>query len=236
MAWLFISHSSANDDAARRIGEWLVREGYGAVFLDFDPERGIPPGRDWERELYAKLRTADAVLFLGSPAAVASQWCFAELALARSIGTPVVPILVARDGRHPLLGAVQWLDLTDGTDRFDRLGNVLRGLELDPDRSLNWDPSRPPYPGLRAFEPEDAGVFFGREDEIKELMGRLQPTLQRGAQRLIAVVGPSGSGKSSMVKGGLVPRLLKGGRWGVVPVVQPASVRRGVWLGRSRGH
>ena len=200
-----------------------MREGYGAVFLDFDPERGIPPGRDWERELYAKLRTADAVLFLGSPAAVASQWCFAELALARSIGTPVVPILVARDGRHPLLGAVQWLDLTDGTDRFDRLGNVLRGLELDPDRSLNWDPSRPPYPGLRAFEPEDAGVFFGREDEIKELMGRLQPTLQRGAQRLIAVVGPSGSGKSSMVKGGLVPRLLKGGRWGVVPVVQPGE-------------
>ena len=78
-------------------------------------------------------------------------------------------------------------------------------------------------PGLRAFEPEDAGVFFGRDVEIKKLMLRLQPTLQRGAQRLIAVVGPSGSGKSSMVKGGLLPRLVMGGWWCVVPVVQPGE-------------
>ena len=223
MAWLFISHSSANADSARRLGEWLACEGYEAVFLDFDPERGIPPGRDWERELYVKLRAADAVMFLGSPAAVASKWCSAELVLARSIGRTIVPILLERDGNHPFLGDVQWLDLTDGIDGFGRLGDILRRLELDPDQSLGWDPSRPPYPGLRAFEPEDAGVFFGRDVEIKKLMLRLQPTLQRGAQRLIAVVGPSGSGKSSMVKGGLLPRLVKTGRWCVVPVVQPGE-------------
>jgi len=66
-------------------------------------------------------------------------------------------------------------------------------------------------------------VFFGRDAEIDKLVGRLQPTLQWGAQRLIAVVGPSGSGKSSMVRAGLIPRLLKSGTWRVVPAIQPGE-------------
>lgn len=53
--------------------------------MDFDPDSGIPAGRSWERELYAQLRRADGVLYVASPAANASRWCFAELSLARSI-------------------------------------------------------------------------------------------------------------------------------------------------------
>ena len=55
-----------------------------------------------------------------------------------------------------------------------------------------------PYRGLLAFEPEDRGYFFGRERVVEELIGRL------AAGRLLAVVGPSGSGKSSVLRAGLI--------------------------------
>ena len=58
-----------------------------------------------------------------------------------------------------------------------------------------------PYKGLRAFEEADAGEFFGRSelaDALAELVGE---------RRFVAVVGPSGSGKSSLVRAGLLPRL-----------------------------
>lgn len=61
-----------------------------------------------------------------------------------------------------------------------------------------------PYPGLRAFEPDDSSCFFGRERETDELRRRLRQT------RLLAVVGASGSGKSSLVRCGLVPSLHAG--------------------------
>ena len=65
-----------------------------------------------------------------------------------------------------------------------------------------------PYKGLRAFQEADAGDFFGRDSLIKQLLARLE---ERGeASRFLAVVGPSGSGKSSVVKAGLVPALRAG--------------------------
>jgi hypothetical protein len=61
-------------------------------------------------------------------------------------------------------------------------------------------PSRP-YPGLRPFEESEAGIFFGREQH----RNRLLEILQR--RRFLAVIGPSGSGKSSLVRAGLLPIL-----------------------------
>ena len=61
-----------------------------------------------------------------------------------------------------------------------------------------------PYKGLRAFEEADAADFFGRELLTAHLVNRLQ------AARFLAVVGPSGSGKSSVVRAGLVPALRRG--------------------------
>ena len=58
-----------------------------------------------------------------------------------------------------------------------------------------------PYPGLRPFTERDAHLFFGREVYIKELIGRM------ARQSLISIIGPSGSGKSSIVFAGLIPAL-----------------------------
>jgi len=58
-----------------------------------------------------------------------------------------------------------------------------------------------PFPGLRSFEPEEEHLFFGRETQVDELLARLERT------RFLAVVGSSGSGKSSIVRSGVIPAL-----------------------------
>ena len=58
-----------------------------------------------------------------------------------------------------------------------------------------------PFPGLRPFEADEELLFFGRENEIDELLRKLR------TERFVAVVGTSGSGKSSLVRSGLMPSL-----------------------------
>lgn len=61
-----------------------------------------------------------------------------------------------------------------------------------------------PFPGLRPFEPEEDHLFFGREKEIDELVRRLRST------RFLSIIGTSGSGKSSLVRSGLIAALYSG--------------------------
>jgi energy-coupling factor transporter ATP-binding protein EcfA2 len=67
-----------------------------------------------------------------------------------------------------------------------------------------------PYQGLRAFQQQHASYFFGRESFTEQLVQAVQE------QSLTAVVGPSGSGKSSVMFAGLLPRLRREGNWVIV--------------------
>jgi serine/threonine protein kinase/WD40 repeat protein len=81
-----------------------------------------------------------------------------------------------------------------------------------------------PYKGLRAFQAADEQDFFGREEVVAKLVKRMgevspsgavrEPPLQSSSDpnfaRFLAVIGPSGSGKSSLVKAGLIPALWRG--------------------------
>ena len=77
-----------------------------------------------------------------------------------------------------------------------------------------------PFPGLRPFEPAEADLFFGRDTQCDELVRRLT------VRRFVAVVGTSGSGKSSLVRAGLIPSLeggfsaAAGAHWHVV-IIRP---------------
>jgi basic membrane lipoprotein Med (substrate-binding protein (PBP1-ABC) superfamily)/DNA-binding SARP family transcriptional activator len=66
-------------------------------------------------------------------------------------------------------------------------------------------PSRNPYKGLGAFDEIDAGDFFGRDKLVSEMVDAFS-----GGSRLLVLVGPSGSGKSSAVRAGLIPELREG--------------------------
>jgi energy-coupling factor transporter ATP-binding protein EcfA2 len=66
------------------------------------------------------------------------------------------------------------------------------------------DKSFNPFPGLRAFEEDEDILFFGREKQIDELLKKLR------LSRFLAIIGSSGSGKSSLVKSGLLPALHSG--------------------------
>ena len=68
--------------------------------------------------------------------------------------------------------------------------------------------SRNPYKGLRAFTVADSRDFFGREAMAESLVAKLAAPGPDG--RFVAVIGPSGSGKSSLVRAGLLPRLTAG--------------------------
>ncbi len=79
-----------------------------------------------------------------------------------------------------------------------------------------------PFPGLRPFHEDESSIFFGREGQSDELLNRLKKT------RFLAVVGTSGSGKSSLVRAGLLPSLYggfmpgKGSHWRIA-VFRPGN-------------
>jgi DNA-binding SARP family transcriptional activator/energy-coupling factor transporter ATP-binding protein EcfA2 len=133
-------------------------------------------------------------------------------------------------------------DVALGVEGIQRLAELQRanlaGREAELRAGQGLEPC--PYKGLATFEAADAANFFGRERLVAELVARLAEA------RMLAVVGPSGSGKSSLVRAGLVPALVAGalpvegagGRW----CARRASRRRGAcaspwnaWMHRRAG-
>ncbi|MEP6861583.1 MAG: serine/threonine-protein kinase [Deltaproteobacteria bacterium] len=107
--------------------------------------------------------------------------------------------LLWRGGRGPArLVAAPW-----GFERDDEAaGSRLAALSTE-DSDTSADPAgdRSPYPGLAAYRTADSEYFVGREREIESLANRLVRA------PLLAVLGPSGVGKSSFIHAGVVPRL-----------------------------
>ncbi|MBB5780768.1 WD40 repeat domain-containing protein [Nonomuraea jabiensis] len=87
-----------------------------------------------------------------------------------------------------------------------------------------------PYPGLAAFGPEQARWFFGRDGLVADLLARLDQRL-RGVGGIQMVIAPSGTGKSSLLRAGLLPRLAQSAlpdshRWPVLlftPTTDPVG-------------
>ena len=152
-----------------------------------------------------------------------SPWCFAEITHARALGKVVLPVKVAECDIHALLRTAQVIDFT--ADRHDALSRLSRGLKaagLDPADSFDWDATRPPYPGLLSFEDEDAGIFFGREKEIRDALDTLDQQRRFGGARFVLLLGASGSGKSSLLRAGIIPRLRRDpDHWLVVRPFRP---------------
>ena len=97
-------------------------------------------------------------------------------------------------------------DPPDIAELVTGLMRTLDGSEPDRGRLPN------PYQGLRAFDEADAANYFGRAELIEDILGRLSESGTRG--RVVLLVGASGTGKSSAVRAGLLPRLRADGARG----------------------
>ena len=222
MSGIFISHSSRDRQAAEDMAARLRARGYQSLFLDFDPADGIPAGRDWEREIYARLRGCSGVVVLCSAHSMASDWCFAEITHARALGKRLFPVLIGECALRPLLLDTQVVDLrTDPEDGYARLWRGLQAAGLDPADSFAWDGARAPYPGLAPFQAADAAVYFGRDQEQRRCLDTLAQMRRYGGERLLVVVGASGSGKSSLVRAGVLPRIARMPDWRVLAPMRP---------------
>src|SRR5271165_4286960 len=223
MARIFISHSSRDDEAAARMKVWLASHGFETAFLDFDKISGIPPGADWERTLYREVEQSQAVIIIQTPNWLASKWCFAEFTQARALGKAIFLVIETPTGDAQISPDIQTLNLlSDCEGGLERLSRELVRIALDAQGGFTWDASRPPFPGLLAFEEEDAAIYFGRDDDIRRLIERLDARRAQGGAKLVALLGSSGSGKSSLLRAGVVPRLKRAGRnWIFAPPMRP---------------
>lgn len=227
MSSLFISHSSRDKAAATVLQAQLAAQGHHSVFLDFDPDVGIQAGVSWERTLYTKLRACRAVVALCSDSYLASQWCFAEIALARMEGKQIFVLQIdpwaAQTQLPSILQVEQTIDLrTQPELGWQRLWNGFKHQGIVASQARDWNPDQPPYPGLRAFTEQDAPIFFGRDGEVREGIELLNRVRRLGHPRLVMVLGSSGSGKSSLVLAGLLPALRRDARqWRLVKPFRP---------------
>ena len=112
-------------------------------------------------------------------------------------------------------------------DRIASASAIIAGLEelLPGRRGRTLRDGESPYPGLAAFQETDANRFFGRSRDVARMTARVRE------QPLTAVIGASGSGKSSFIRAGVGPALKAGERWEVItlrpgrqPIASLASV------------
>ena len=211
MAKVFLSHASRDHEASEMVYGWLLESGHD-VFYDAGVQDGLKAGEDFDKRLYEHLREADAVVCVLTEAYVSSQWCNAEIGAARAQRRRIVPVLAERGATLDLLTSTHLVDATDGKGRARE--KLLWAID-QPD----WPDDRSPFPGLRAFEFDESQAYFGRATETERLLARVVDEGATGSALL--VIGPSGSGKSSLVRAGLLPRLSSHSRWRALTPIKP---------------
>jgi len=158
-------------------------------------------------EFESAVKNSERTLLVISPAYLADNFVeFANL-LFQSYGVdatlwPVVPIILNPVQELPMrLEMLGCLDATDATKQQEVIQRICEDFKK-PVPTLTTIPDCP-YPGMVPFKQEDSDRFFGRQREVNDLIQHLR------LYPFLAVIGASGSGKSSLVFAGLIPQLQK---------------------------
>jgi formylglycine-generating enzyme required for sulfatase activity len=251
MSRIFVSHSAKDGFQAVAICEWLKEEGWDDVYLDVDPDKGTHAGERWQRALYEHASDCAAVLFLVSRDWLTSEWCRRENELARKLNKQIFIVLIddttVNDLPPSLREAYQAVSLGAGEDHdvfyvrlpvthergqvtfsregLRRLKNGLVQAGLAP-RFFAWppanEPDRAPYRGFDPLDGVDAGIFFGRDGPLVDVLDMLRGLREGANPRLLVLLGASGAGKSSFLRAGVLPRLARDARnFFVLPIVRP---------------
>ena len=240
MSAIFISYTGRDPEGdawADRLEQWFKEWDYG-FFRDKNHRDGVKAGDDWRATLYAELDDATAMVCLCSQQYDSSPWCVGEVAIAVEKGKTVIPIQLVTTAdelkKEPLpllLQTRQAIKVAGAKEPSpEQLAEVKQRLQATLREKLNWrdlqhwDRSLAPYPGLPAFEEQQAPVFFGRDKAIEAVVERLEALALRPGAFLL-LLGASGYGKSSLVRAGVAPRLKGTGAEGmtVVPPFTPGD-------------
>jgi WD40 repeat protein len=221
VARVFVSHASEDNKAAIELHKWLIEDGH-EVFLDQDLRDGIALGDEWEQRLYERLRWADAVVCLVTSAYRVSAWCTAEVGIARSQGSRLLPLRGEPGEVHPLLMPSQYQYADMSGDPVVARATLREALHrLDAVKGWGWPDGRSPFPGLQPFDTDLHRVFFGRSREVDGLAARLRSPAAFADGTMLLIVGPSGCGKSSLVRAGLLPAMAVEPDWELLPPITP---------------
>jgi hypothetical protein len=226
MTSLFLSYAGVDRDAAAQVAAGLTAAG---VKIWWDRE-GIGWGDTWIDKLEQALQHCAGYIILVGPAGI-RKWVKAELnvALKRHVeeDLPIFPLLlegVTPEALPPFLSTFQAQALPDQLpdDEYRALaGRLTAG---GPGAASPAGPPMPldvcPFPGLEAFGEANAQFFVGRHKETLTAVSSLGLGLDGLYRRWLQVEGSSGVGKSSLVRGGLIPAIKKG--WA-------GSVEAGAW-------
>jgi WD40 repeat protein len=208
----FLSYNREDASALEELARQLHAAGH-EPWLD---RWFLVPGRPWQPAVAEALYQCSACAVFVGPHGL-GEWAREELAVAqeRTVGDPSFRLFLvllpgALDPFDPSLAFVRsrtWVDLRDDLHSPAALGKLIAAIT---GRAVLDGADAPaagavcPYRGLAAFEEADAPYFFGREAETARVVEKLRRS------RFLAVLGPSGSGKSSLVRAGAIPALRRG--------------------------
>lgn len=226
---IFLSYNSRDRAAVERIAFLLRQEGFVPWFDASD----LVAGGDWQDGIEQGLRHAKGcAVFLGPHGF--GDWQIQEMKVAASMAAkdpsfryflvllPGAPEPLDSKSLPAFITLRSRIQLREGfaSPRLLKpLIDAIHGRASGPPIPVPLPGS--PYRGLEAFDAEHAEFFFGRDADIRKLLDKLRDS------PFLAVIGPSGSGKSSLVLAGLIPAL-RGGRlegsadWPIVTMVPGA--------------
>ncbi len=232
--YVFVTYSRTDTSFVNRLVGDLREQGIDAWIDRFDLELGTP---DWEEAIRTAIRGAKAVLLIATPSSRRSRYVKDELGIASMYRRTIYPVWVEGDEwmeSVPLgLGSFQAIDARGAAyeEAVHQLSTAITSL-IAPESSrtaahelrngTSGFTPRNPYKGLDPFTAQDERDYFGRESVIDELVTRIHQA-RDSRQRLTAIVGASGSGKSSLVMAGLLPRLISMSEMIVLPRVLPGD-------------
>jgi len=228
MSAIFISYTGRDAEGkamAEQVADWLREWGYESFFRDKELKDGVPAGSDWRQLLHARLAQCQLLIAVCSPSYEGSVWCITEIAIAMDRGHKLVPLQLGETSLPLLLQNKQAITIQEPitlaaaaageapeVERC-RIESVRQRLQQSLNDLLDWRAKIPrladqssPYPGLFSFDEPYATVFFGRDDTIAALEQKVLGFRGHRSEFLL-LQGASGSGKSSLLRAGLIPRL-----------------------------
>jgi WD40 repeat protein/serine/threonine protein kinase len=220
---IFLSCSQVDKPFAARLQADLQKRG---ITVWSEQHGDTADTLDEENTLRQAIRAVDVIVLVLSSHARTSRIVREHLRIAALYQRPLVSVWATNEDLAALLpnmwAGTAHMDVIDARESrytlaLDELVICLKketGVPSFEESTLSESVGEPrnPYKGLRAFTEADTTDFFGREGLIGELVNGVKERLRSemsGASpaRLLAVIGPSGSGKSSVVMAGLLPRL-----------------------------